>query len=66
VPSLVTPPFFIKYYDASWNHTQGVDEPLGTILATVIFLTVTDKDRTERHQPTAIDPQASSTAGSQS
>lgn len=35
LPSLVIPdPFFIKYYDATWNHTQGVDEPLSTILAT--------------------------------
>lgn len=35
LPSLVIPdPFFIKYYDASYNHTQGIREPLSTILAT--------------------------------
>ena len=39
---------------------------LGTIAAVVAYLTVTDKDRTEWHQPTTIDPQAPSTAGSQS
>jgi len=39
---------------------------LGTIAAVVAYLTVTDKDRTEGHQPTALDPQAPSTAGNQS
>jgi len=39
---------------------------LGTIAAVVAYLTVTDKDRTERHQGTTLDPQAPSTAGSQS
>ena len=39
---------------------------LGTIAAVVAYLTVTDKDRTERHGRTALDPQAPSTAGSQS
>lgn len=27
------PPFFIKYYDAEWNHTASVNQPLSTILA---------------------------------
>ena len=39
---------------------------LGTIAAVVAYLTVTDKDRTEGHQPTALDHQAPSTAGNQS
>ncbi len=38
---------------------------LGTIAAVVAYLTMTDKDRTDS-QPTAIDPQAPSTAASQS
>ncbi len=39
---------------------------LGTILATVIFLTVTDKDRTEKQTAHALDPQSPSSAGTQS